>query len=129
MHIFNEYVHTDVKHQLNTGEWLITYEPTDHIPADMMGFIHKNEVLTAFGTRSPLRYALDVDINDFDYRCISLNIDGDETNRGGMWADSGMMEIVWKEDPGEHFLCVCYRTQENEPTYKERNRNWLQEGF
>lgn len=118
MHIFNEYVHTDVKHQLNTGEWLVSYEPTDHIPADIAGFIHKDEVLTAFGTR--------VSIHS---RCRNLTIDGDETARGCLWTDNGMMEIAWKEDPGEHFLCVCYRTQENEPTYRERNRNWLQEGF
>jgi len=131
MHIFNEYVHTDVKHQLNTGEWLISYEPTDHIPAEIAGFIHKDEARTEFGIIPPTRYpgVLAGEPHSFDYRCRNLVVDGDEIVRGCLWMDNGMIELAWKEDPGEHFLCVCYRTKENEPTYKERNKNWLQEGF
>ena len=117
MHIFNEYIHVDAKHKLD-DEWIVTYEPPDHPPSDrsFMGLIVADDISTAFR------------ISSTNGRVAKLSFHDDGIDRGFMW-DDGAIEMVWKEDPGEHFLCISYRTKESDPTYRDRNKNWLQEGF
>ena len=117
MHIFNEYIHVDAKHNL-AEEWIVTYEPPDHAPSDQnfFGLIVEDDISTAFR------------ISSTNGRVAKLAIANDKVERGFLW-DDGAIEIVWKEDPGEHFLCISYRTRESDTTYKDRNKNWLQEGF
>lgn len=123
MHIFNEYIHEHAKHQLSTEEWLITYEPPDHVPSRFMtGFIYKGNVDPDAGNISfQLR-------NTDPWRSCRLTINSNEVDRGFLW-DDGAIEMIWKEDPGEHFLCISYRTKESDTTYRDQNKNWLQEGF
>ena len=123
MQIFNEYIHVDVKHKLN-DEWLVIYEPPDHHPSsqNFLGLIMEDE--TSIEHRQQSRFR----ISSTNGRVAKLSFGNDGIDRGFMWDDGGI-EIVWKEDPGEHFLCVSYRTKENDTTYRGQNKNWLQEGF
>lgn len=119
MHIFNEYIHVDAKHKLD-DEWIVTYEPPDHPPSvrSFMGLIMPDR-------DDGIHYVFRV--SSTNERVSKLSFDTDEIDRGFMWDDGGI-EMVWKEDPGEHFLCLSYRTRESDTTYKDQN-NWLQEGF
>ena len=122
MRISNEYIHENVVHRLLSGEYAVTYEPMEHVPSQITGYVTRERggPTYAFSGEEVTYYGLRLTISDHlacPSQCYPL--------RGIVWSD-GVIELVWNRNPGNHFMCVSYKTIEPEPKY---HGNWIQEGF
>lgn len=114
-YVLNEYIHL---HEAGTTDlgWWAEYEPLDHpaISFTLSGYIHIED-----GSRT-ICFCSSRTNEDL------LIMDTDEVQYAGFQSNS--IHLLWKEDPGDHYICVTYEVGSRRyipiPSW-----DWKKEGF
>jgi hypothetical protein len=116
----NEYVHENIKIQLQSGVFKVLYEPFENqFLHNLSGEIYIDQ------DRSQ-----SFDINEERDIIISPSNNKKLVVDGYFILDEGIVVLYWNMDPGDHFLCVSYEYGDVQKKYlKMRKINWSQEGF
>ena len=125
-HVLNEYSHVNSScFHPESGYCQVYYEALDNSPiveGSLSGIIYSSDqsLLVSFSCRRG-------DVVDIEHESSSIKLFGGRLRR-----DDGEMKLIFREDMGEHYLCVSYMVPVMfSPKGKELKlrHNWSLEGF
>jgi len=111
--VLNEYITPDTKRLLKNGFYEIFYEPLEKKAESLTGIVY-------------LKNVEDIFFYNKNYKNKKLLFNNlKNIISGKFFCKESLISIIWKKDPGQHFLCVSYEYKYD--NYKENN--WKSEGF
>lgn len=117
----NEYVHENLTFEDRQGNCVVMYEPLDNAGVvSLMGttYIEGRE-------SNPFQST----IMNYYSICLVSDIEiSPQIKNGVIDRSTGIITLIWDQNPGEHFLCVSYSF--NDIAEKSpKKTNWIEEGF
>lgn len=111
--VLNEYISPDTKRLLKNGFYEIFYDPLEKKAENLTGLVYQKKLEDIFFCNK----------NYKNKKILFNNLNNIVS--GKFFYKEKLISIIWKKDPGQHFLCVSYEHRNDD--YEENN--WKSEGF